>query len=902
MLWLGLACCAPTVGAHAQEAPREALDAAGGTDDDLYLEDDNTIVVSAGRIKGSVSSGNIRPEVELSAADIQSFGVSSIAELLEELAPQTRSAAGTSSPVVLLNGRRIANFLEIRNIPSEAIRAIEILPEQAALRFGYRADQKVMNIILRERFRTITAELKAGMPTAGGSSQQEAEISLLRLSPNGRFNLSVEVERSSALYEDERDLIGRASRRPYAIGGNIMAADPGAEIDPALSALAGRPVTVAGVPASAAAGTATLADFAAGAGIAGVSDTRPWRTLLPETNSFDLNAVYATTLFDTVSATFNGRVTVSNSKSGQGLAEGSLLVPAVSPYSPLASDVTLYRYFDEFAPLTQKQDTTSTHLGFTLGGDISRWTWSVTGNYDRTLNNTHTRTGADLGNVEAAILSGEINPFAPLDAEYGALQLFDRARSLTNDADVQFVASGTLAELPAGPLSVSTRVGGKATGIDSWSRRDGVFAASDLSRQSISGQGSIDVPLASRREDVLPFLGELSVNFNLAYNHYSDFGTLRQIGYGTTWTPWNPVSLNFSMAHEEGVPGIDQLGAAITTITGVRVFDYVNGETVDISRISGGNPNLLADDQRVLKLGITVRPLSDLTLTANYQNSRTDRPIASFPSATAALEAAFPDRFTRDADGNLLAIDARPVNFARRDTESLRWGFNFSKRIAQSQTPAGRPGEGAGPTGLPGGRGPDAGPQGPGAAPGARPGGPRFGPGRGPRGTRLQFAAYHSWYLTDKILMQEGGSTLDLLGGDAIGSGGGQPRHQVEVQTGITHNGLGLRLSGEWQAGTKVQGGTAGAPQELRFSDLTTLNLRLFANLGAQRSLVERWPLLRGTRISLSVNNLFNQRMTVLDAAGQTPISYQPAYLDPTGRSVRLSIRKLFSSPPPRRD
>jgi len=32
----------------------------------------------------------------------------------------------------------------------------------------------------------------------------------------------------------------------------------------------------------------------------------------------------------------------------------------------------------------------------------------------------------------------------------------------------------------------------------------------------------------------------------------------------------------------------------------------------------------------------------------------------------------------------------------------------------------------------------------------------------------------------------------------------------------------------------------------------------------------------------------------VRDANGVTPISYQPDYLDPTGRAVRLSIRKLF--------
>ena len=46
--------------------------------------------------------------------------------------------------------------------------------------------------------------------------------------------------------------------------------------------------------------------------------------------------------------------------------------------------------------------------------------------------------------------------------------------------------------------------------------------------------------------------------------------------------------------------------------------------------------------------------------------------------------------------------------------------------------------------------------------------------------------------------------------------------------------------------------------------------------------------------MTLNVTNLFDQRITVRDAAGATPLIYQSAYLDPAGRTVRLSLRKLF--------
>lgn len=135
---------------------------------------------------------------------------------------------------------------------------------------------------------------------------------------------------------------------------------------------------------------------------------------------------------------------------------------------------------------------------------------------------------------------------------------------------------------------------------------------------------------------------------------------------------------------------------------------------------------------------------------------------------------------------------------------------------------------------------------------------------------------------------------LDLLNGDVLGSGGGQPRHEIEAQAGLTHYGLGARLSANWKSGTHVNAGVGGATTDLDFSDLATVNLRLFADLGVRRELVQKHPILRGTRLSLSVNNLFDQQQTVRDANGAIPVTYQPDYLDPRGRVVQFSVRKLL--------
>jgi len=74
--------------------------------------------------------------------------------------------------------------------------------------------------------------------------------------------------------------------------------------------------------------------------------------------------------------------------------------------------------------------------------------------------------------------------------------------------------------------------------------------------------------------------------------------------------------------------------------------------------------------------------------------------------------------------------------------------------------------------------------------------------------------------------------------------------------------------------------------------------LRLFANPGDRFDLVAKHPWLRGTQVRLDLKNMFDAKPKVRDAAGQVPTSYQPDLLDPLGRTVSISFRKLFSPPP----
>lgn len=779
-------------------------------------EDVEEVVITGAPPRGSVP-GDVKPELVLNPADIRAYGVGSLAELLTELEPQTRSGRGRGGgmPVLLLSGRRISGFGEIRDIPPEAIERIDILPEEAALKLGYRADQRVVNIVLRRRFRSFTAELDGTMATDGGAGGQDVELSMLRLNPNGRINLDLEYERDTMLLESERDIIPD------------LAGPPRSDLE--------------------------------------------FRSLRPETHSLTANGVFSRNLGKTV-ATANLRMEQKWSDSLLGLPTGGT------------------------DPLERSNSTNTLQGGVSFNGDISTtWRWSLTGNWDRV--ESRTLTDRDTG-------------------------LTDWAQSVSNVGSIDGLINGPVANLPAGAVNTSLRLSGRTSDLDAQSRRDGAYVATDIGRTSGSARANLDLPIASRNKAVLSPLGNLSLNANAEVEQLSDFGTLVTYGYGANWSPIDGLRMLASFTEEEGAPSAQQLGNPVVATPNVRVFDFVRGETVEITRTDGGNPGLSADNRSVMKLGLNFQPVQKLDLSFNldYTRSTIRNPISSFPTATAEIEAAFPDRFERDGAGQLIRIDNRPINFARSEREQLRWGINFSAPISsplarkaaeefrarreamiaarQARQQAGQqpgqpgeaapPGEGAQRPRGEGGGGPRAG------GGGRGPGGGGFGGGRGGgSGGRFQFGIFHTVALTDQVVIRDGLPVLDLLDGSATGSRGGSSRHQIEVRTGLVRDGIGLRLNADWQSATRVDGGTTGAGQ-LRFDDFTTVNLRLFANLGPQFKFVRdnRW--LAGTRIVLSVDNVFDSRLKVTDASGTTPYSYQPALLDPVGRTVRISVRKLF--------
>jgi hypothetical protein len=505
-------------------------------------------------------------------------------------------------------------------------------------------------------------------------------------------------------------------------------------------------------------------------------------------------------------------------------------------------------------PLRRQSDGRSLQAGFRLEGDLQpSWEWSLSGNVD----------------LERELDVSEVEPSNP-----GTSVRPPRVRSRTSSRvlDLQSLVTGSLVSLPAGPVSTSFSADYQSNRLTSENSDLSSPRGLTLTRNLRSARVALVAPLF-RREVVDIGIGNLTANLHAELQDVSDFGGLSGFGYGLNWAPLRGLSIKGSIAEEESAPSIRRLGAATISTPNVPVFDFVRQQTVEIDQIEGGNPNLRPEETRTMKLGASLRLPADagLTLLIDYLHRRTKNDIRSFPTAIPEIENAFPERFARNGEGQLLRVDTRPVNLTRAVREELRWGVNFAKTL--------------------------------GSVLGARrgrevEGGDRNDPDEEPGGqsSRLRFSVYHSWQLQDRALIRAGLPELDFLRGSASGNGGGRPRHSVQAQAALYSNGFGLRINGRWQSATRVRsmldaGGDGG---DLIFADQYTWDARLFANVIEGKGLGRSLPWLSGTRFTVAVDNPFKSRPRVRDNQGMTPSAYQPVYLDPIGRTIQLTVRRRF--------
>jgi hypothetical protein len=186
----------------------EAAQASPASQPAATEQDDEEIVVKGKPPRGSVV-GDITPEIILRSRDVKATGASTFDELLEAIAPDIGLARGSGSPrpLVLLNGRRVSSYRALRDVPIEAVSRVDILPPEVALKYGYPPDQKVVNVVLQNRFAETVALAAANTASHDGYTGGGGDITRILLTPRQRTTLNLHAGTDDILRGSQRSLV-----------------------------------------------------------------------------------------------------------------------------------------------------------------------------------------------------------------------------------------------------------------------------------------------------------------------------------------------------------------------------------------------------------------------------------------------------------------------------------------------------------------------------------------------------------------------------------------------------------------------------------------------------------------------------------------------------------------------
>lgn len=732
--------------------PPQEEDPKGLSQSESAREDEVEIIVRGEALRGR-TIGGYEPEQVLLPEDILAYGAGSLGELVDLILAETSSARGPASgpPIVLINGRWVSGFREVGRYPVSAVARVEVLPEEASLAYGFAADQRVLNFVLKRNVNITTLTVRGGGPLEGAGQSGEIDGQFLKVDGARRFSLDGTLGGREAVFESERNLV--------------------------------------------------FADGTVGS---------PNLTLAPQTRDRSAGFSASLGLPGQATATLSGSVEDERSEALFGL-------------DAITGDV-----------VAQVTETTDLFTGLTLASGLRRSTWTVTGSFSDRDQETLTLAG-------------------------GAVQNTQEARLSRQDWQGNAVLNQRLADLAAGPLTLSgsldirreRQLSAVTFGLDE--------SVSGITRDAFEAGFSLEVPLLAPE----PIPGEFGVNVNGEARRFSEFGWLTTRGFGLRWKPVPSVRLLVSTTREETAPSLADLGAPEVTIPDARIFDFLSGEDRLAALVTGGNPDLLAGQRRVVKVGLQWVPSNEPRLSVNldYTRARTDNDTRRFAVLTPEFEAAFPDRVTRGSAGELLAFDLRPVQAVRGSRDELRTAITFSKRLKTKRKRR-------------------------------RAEGPPTKRRRSGRPGSLRISAVHRLTLRDQVQLSESGEGLglDLLRGAAIEQPGGTARHRLDVSLYRWKYGFGLAAIARYQSATRVDNPSG----ELRFSKLATFGLRTTYEFNYSDAILRKLPFLEETQVAFNIGNIFNARQRVRDRAGGTPDSFLPKVLDPFGRSVRVDIRKRF--------
>jgi iron complex outermembrane receptor protein len=724
-----LACAWATgvaAGAAAQETPVTELPVA---------KDLPRVEITGSAIRRVLAETTLPVQV-ISRADIEKTGVTTAAELMSRVSANVNGLTdgasinvggdqrgfnsanlrgiGTSSTLVLLNGRRMANFaspgddsgVDLNNIPAAALERVEVLLDGASALYGTDAIGGVINFITRKDFQGLEANLYGSKTREGGAGKRTATLTVGKgdLERDG-FNMFAvaDFQRTDALSTSQRSFIPGLQveqRLPHLLSGYTSPANirlTSAQRDHLQEigfTINGKPITNRLINLSVP-GCAPPANVYLPNGTGGVDgctynymgDTE----LYPKSEKASLlsRAVFK------LGAGHQAYAELALSRSKTNYTGSSARVTGYIDYSrvpqlagtgldqlddDIPGELELRMRLNEAGQRTSTLTSQGVRLVAGLTGTVAGWDYDTAINHSvNTVRDRDTHGYVLYNELLAGIADGRINPFGASSAAGRALidsiQVNDEVRHARGTLDsIDFKVSRALATLPGGELALA--VGGEARREKNAFTPSALLLSDNINNDAApeGGRATSDSRrvMALYSEVLVPFAKQWEAQLSARYDHYQEVGGAASPKIGLSYRPTDSLLLRASAGRGFRAPSLNELHRPTVYSSTATLPDPVYCATVennyadcadnwDTRRYS--NASLKPERSRQFSLGAVLAASRHVSASLDYWNiKRTDLISEIGDDIILGNLAKYGDLVHRDEDGLIDYIELRKEN------------------------------------------------------------------------------------------------------------------------------------------------------------------------------------------------------------------------------------------------
>jgi iron complex outermembrane recepter protein len=667
-----------------------AIHAADASDSDASSTELQEVIVTGSHLR-RVESETAEPVQVITAEEIHQSGYTSVQQVLNDL---TANGQGTLSQsfsgafaegasgialrglnvgdtLVLIDGHRSApypigddgyrSFVDVANLPFDAIERVDVLKGGASAIYGSDAIGGVVNIIMKKSFEGAQVTADGGL--SGHSDGFQYHFSGIwglgdLVNDGHNFYISAEFRKQDPIYYDQRG--GTFEDRDYSGQGGINATFGASNI-----LNGGFPGTATGYivnPATGAIGGfmkgCTATTFAANE--CTYKDT--WDQIQPPTENINLLGRFTQELgsdwqWNVETGYFESKAEQSNrpdlnaeiGNGYQGINFGpgvgptlltpypALTIPSTNPSFPTGTGLTSgLLHYDGFGPTVAETDAKTYRAVFEVSGKAAGWGLEAAVGYTEV-----TLAITDFGVISypalQAALNSTTNPYLVGQANPGSL--INEVQPPQSTEDTSKLAFGhvgvtrDLFALPGGPFGLA--FGGDyfvrdQYGVAPPAVQAGTIGLGDISnnftvgtQQVASGYAEVDAPIVKM----------LDVGAAIRYDHYNLSGGRSSPQVTFKFTPIEQVAFRGSASEGFVAPGPGENGRAGQSFFAGTIADPVlcpNAATpnapgnfagqcvLSIPGLQGSNPTLKPETSKQWTLGIVLEPVRDVSATFDW--------------------------------------------------------------------------------------------------------------------------------------------------------------------------------------------------------------------------------------------------------------------------------------------